>query len=186
MTKQSFHDVNVFINGIASICKDSAIIEEKTLAHFGDEYKRIVRYILMMKFQKFSAKQFAEALVPRDYLDGLYDVERECAKRNGLTVVYGYSDDLVELDGAIRAEGNCFKGGAFHLKRDKGKWKLVDGIGKRNNITAMWYDSAAINDDGERIPWTYNTDIPFEKFNMTNGGDPYCKGFVFEVKDLKI
>ncbi|MBR4558766.1 MAG: hypothetical protein IKO21_04275 [Fibrobacter sp.] len=153
MTKQSFHDVNVFINGIASVCKDSAIIEEKTLAHFGDEYKRIVRYILMMKFQKFSAKQFAEALVPRDYLDGLYDVERECAKRNGLTVVYGYSDDLMELDGAIRAEGNCFKGGAFHLKRDKGKWKLVDGIGKRN---------------------------------MTNGGDPYCEGFVFEVKDLKI
>ena len=38
MTKQSFHDVNVFINGIASVCKDSAIIEEKTLAHFGNEY----------------------------------------------------------------------------------------------------------------------------------------------------
>ena len=186
MVKQTFHDVYVFINGITSVCKDSAIIEEKTLAHFGDEYKRIVRYILMMKFQKFSAKQFAEALVPRDYLDSLYDVERECAKRNGLTVVYGYSDDLMELDGAICAEGNCFKGGAFHLKRDKGKWKLVDGIGKHNNITALWYDSNAIDDNGVRIPWTYKTDIPFGKFNMTNGGDPYCEGFVFEVKDLGI
>ena len=81
MVKQTFHDVYVFINGITSVCKDSAIIEEKTLAHFGNEYKRVVRYILMMKFQKFSAKQFAEALVPRDFLEGIYDVERECAKR---------------------------------------------------------------------------------------------------------
>ena len=186
MVKQTFHDVYVFINGIASICKDSAIIEEKTLAHFGNECKRVVRYILMMKCQKFSAKQFAEALVPRDFLEGLYDVERECAERNGLTFVYGYSDDLVELDGAIRAEGNCFKGGAFHLIQDKDKWKLVDGIGKHNNITALWYDSNAIDDNGVRIPWTYKTDIPFGTFNMINGGSPYCEGFVFEVKDLKI
>lgn len=185
MIKQTFHDVNLFVNGIASVCKDSAVIEEKAIAHFGDKYKRIVRYTLMMKFQKFTPKQFAKVLASRDYLDGLYDIERECAKRNGLTVVYGYSDDLIELDGAIRLEGECFKGGNFHLKQDKGKWRLVNGIGKHNNITAMWYDSNAINDDGKRIPWTYKTDISFEKFNMTNGGDPYCEGFVFEVKNLK-
>ena len=186
MVKQTFHDVYVFINGITSVCKDSAIIEEKTLAHFGNEYKRVVRYILMMKFQKFSAKQFAEALVPRDFLEGIYDVERECAERNGLTIVYGYSDDLMELDGAIRLGGYCFKGGNFHLKWNKGKWSLVDGIGKHNNITALWYDSNAIDDNGVRIPWTYKTDIPFGKFNMINGGSPYCECLVFEVKDLRI
>ena len=52
MVKQTFHDVNVFINGITSVCKDSAIIEEKTLAHFGNEYKRVVRYILKNNLQR--------------------------------------------------------------------------------------------------------------------------------------
>ena len=35
MIKQTFHDVNLFVNGIASVCKDSAVIEEKAIAHFG-------------------------------------------------------------------------------------------------------------------------------------------------------
>ena len=184
MINNKINEIHLFIEGAASVCDDTSVVAEKTLRYFGKKFKRIVDYVLVMKFRMFSAEQFAKILSKRDFSEGLSDVETECAKRNGLVVVTGYSDDLIELEGAIRAEGNCFQGGDFYLKRNRGKWALNEGRGKLNNISALWYDKNAFMDDGDPIPWTYKTDIPHANFIAANGGDPFSEGFVFDVREL--
>ncbi len=185
MAKELIHDVCLFVDGVASVCDDPNIIAEKALARFGKKQKRVVQYVLFMKTKTLSAKEFAEVLSLRDFSEGLYEIEAECAKRNGLVIVYGYSDDVIQLDGAVRTFGDCFQGGKFHLVKNKGCWKLADGVGKCNNISALWYSCDAVNDYGECIPWSYKTDIPCENFYVTRDGDPFCEGFVFSINDLK-
>ena len=149
-------------------------------------YEYVVKYVILLRSTELTAGQFARILSLRDFEDGVYDIEIECAERNDLVIVYGYSDDLIELDGTIPAEGSCFEGGRFHLEQEKGLWRLKRGLGRCNNITALWNDSMAVNDDGERILWSYKTDIPHKKFIMNRCGEPYCEGFVFSEKDLNV
>ena len=184
MINNKINEIHLFIEGVSSVCDDLNVIAEKTMGYFGKKDKRIVDYILWMKTRTFSAEQFAKILSMRDFSEGLSDVETACAKRNGLVVVTGYSDDVIELEGAIFAEGDCFEGGKFHLKRIKGKWKLERGAGKKNNISALWHAKDAFTDDGDSIPWTYRTDIPHAKFIAANGGDPFSEGLVFDVRKL--
>lgn len=184
MLKDILYEIHLFIEGVASICDDSNIIVKKASKFFGKKYKTYVKYVLMMKTQLFTAKQFANIISLRDFFEGLSDPEIECAKRNGLVIVYGYSDDLIELKGAIQAEGECFEGGDFHLIKEDGKWKLVRGEGVCNTISAKWYNRLSLTDNGDIIPWSYETDISHEKFLANNGGDIFCEGFVFNVKDL--
>lgn len=160
--------------------------EKMAISHFGPEYEYVVKYVILLRSTELTAGQFARILSLRDFEDGVYDIEIECAERNDLVIVYGYSDDLIELDGAIPAEGSCFEGGRFHLEQEKGLWRLKRGLGRCNNITALWNDSMAVNDDGERILWSYKTDIPHKKFIMNRCGEPYCEGFVFSEKDLNV
>lgn len=184
MINNKINEIHLFIEGVTSVCDDTSVIAEKTLNYFGKKLKRIVDYVLLMKFRTFSAEQFAKILNKRDFSEGLSEVETECAKRSGLVIVMGYSDDLIEIEGTIFAEGGCFKGGEFHLKREKGKWVLNEGRGEQNNISAQWYDKNAFTDDGDPIPWTYKTDIPHASFIAANGGDPFSEGFVFSVHNL--
>ena len=101
MVNEIIHDVCLFVDGVASVCDDPDAIAEKALARFGKKHKREVQYVLFMRTRTLSAKQFAEILSLRDFSEGLYEIEAECAKRNGLVIVYGYSDDVIQLDGAV-------------------------------------------------------------------------------------
>lgn len=184
MVNDKIKEINLFIDGVASVCNDINVIAEKTQNYFGKNFKRFVDYVLIMKYRTFSAEQFAKILCKRDLSEGLSGIEIECAKRSGLVIVSGYSDDVIELKGTIFAVGDCFDGGDFHLKREKGKWNLERGVGKNNNISALWYDQDALTDDGEPIPWSYKTDIPHESFIATNDGEPFSEGFVFDIHDL--
>ncbi len=82
MAKEIIHDVCLFVDGVSSVCEDSNIIAEKALAHFGKKYKREVQYVMFMRTKPLSAKPFAEVLSLRNFSDGLYEIEAECAKRN--------------------------------------------------------------------------------------------------------
>ena len=75
MANEIIHDVCLFVDGVASVCDDPNIIAEKALARFGKKQKRVVQYVLLMKTQTLSAKQFAEILSLRDFSEGLYEIE---------------------------------------------------------------------------------------------------------------
>lgn len=101
-------------------------------------------------------------------------------KAAGLVAVYGASDDLMVMNGAIDDEfspvdtqitpngvpiNKCYEG--HHCPN----WKPVEGP----MITPVW------NDEG--TPWTYKTTIPHATFCVMEDEETYCIGIVFALKD---
>ena len=111
------------------------------------------------------------------------------AEESGLVIVYGASDDLVELEGAIEDEAGRYDGGDIHLnKNGLIQNKCTDAycpyfehiLNGATKIKAIWNGV----DDG--VPsWTYETDIPHDEFSVMEDGEVYCRGIVFELKDIR-
>ena len=124
-------------------------------------------------------KELAEKLNGRQYGDSFEDV-LEDAKQSGLVMVTGASDDLMEFAGAFRDEGGCFDSGRVYFDCDG-----VDQEGEEraNWIDAKWCDGT--NRNGIQATWTYETDIPCERFDIFEQQDIYCEGLVFSIDDLR-
>lgn len=134
-----------------------------------------------------TAKDLATKLSGRAYDAEITRDEAHEAAQAGLVVVYGYSDDNVELNGAIDDEVGCYEGGTI-LVTKSGVLLTPDcgqddcpyfGIAKRNAkaIAAKWHD------DGSPC-WSFDTDIPHETFEIFEDGELFCVGIVFSVEDL--
>lgn len=161
----------------------------QSLIDFEAEHPDIARKYFDLKYgmkgelQMSSVKQIAEIL------DGIcYGVED--AKINALqlpediVVVFGYSDDNAEFRGAIDDEIGCFNGGFLRFMKDGFHWD--DSAGEYvgcNIIEAVWCEE--YTEDGKMIPWIYKTDILHETFMIYEDGEPFCRGIVFSVNDLK-
>lgn len=131
-------------------------------------------------------EQFAKKLDGHEYGWPQFTKEEiAIAKENGFIIVYGASDDLMEVDGAIHDEAGCFKGGT--LKLDIADKKFVDRKTEEScdviSIKAYWCE--ACNEYGRTIPWAYTTDVPHEKFMIYEDGKPYCQGIVFQNDALR-
>ena len=123
-------------------------------------------------------KKYAEMLNGREYCYPLFTKEEiQIAKDNGFVIVYGYSDDLVEFEGAIDDEVGCFDGGKVYFDKNGAS----DEEEKPNMIEALWCDDEMI----DTILWTFKTDIPHETFRLFDNGECYSIGIVFDIKDLK-
>lgn len=112
------------------------------------------------------------------------------AKENGIVIVFGCSDDLMEFRGAIYDEAGGYGGVTVSLTQDGifeipscfecEECKYLKEAQKRAvQITSIWNDL-----DGEYL-WTFKTDIPHEKFDVLDEGEKFCRGIVFYVEDLK-
>jgi hypothetical protein len=134
-------------------------------------------------------KQLAELLNNTQYPLRIDDELRKQAKENGLVIVYGASDDLMEFEGAIRDEFGCYDGGTA-LVDEKGLLpcredidddiELEEYFSRKNNvqpIEALW-----CKEDG--YSWTYKTGIPHETFEVIDGDVKECRGIVFSLSDL--
>lgn len=110
------------------------------------------------------------------------------AKEHGVVIIYGASDDLMEIRGAVDEEIGCFDGGTV-LFTSKGLVKnKCDNDDcpyflkeKEGGITveALWCEEADYS-------WTYKTDIPHETFEVEEDGEPYCRGIVFKLSDVNV
>ncbi|MDQ7094193.1 hypothetical protein REC12_11390 [Desulfosporosinus sp. PR] len=130
-------------------------------------------------------KGFANMLDGREIEREISSMEEQQAKELGFVVVFGYSDDNTEFRGAIYEEVGCFEGKTIFLD-EKGIFEECDcecshsvlAKEKCKTIKAIW-------NDGEHGPaWTYETDIPYETFDIMEYGEVWCKGIVFEIKNL--
>lgn len=126
-----------------------------------------------------TAKELAEKLNGIEYGEVLADV-LSAARDNGLVIVNALSDDLMEFTGAIYDEGSCFNGGRVYFDKSG---VSQDGEKRSNWIDAKWCSGK--NRNGQPATWTYETDIPCERFDMYEMGELYCEGLVFSVDNLK-
>jgi len=146
-----------------------------------------------------SLKEFAAMLNGRDCKPNLSPDELLLAQKRGFVVVYGDSDDRVEFDGAIRAEGHTNPmimdnpAGVLVLTEDG---ELLDEeselyaeyIRENRNVIKVFY---CIKDG---LNWAFESDIPHETFLTYDGGyneeyadfdDGFARCMVFELPALK-
>lgn len=135
--------------------------------------------------EKLTAKELAQKLDGREYLHELTSEYQRQAVESGLVIIYGRSDDLMEMDGAIDDEGDCYDGGDFYISQYgivRGAWDNYDCLICKKYLENYGYIEAKWNENG--IPWTYETDIPHETFRVYDEGKLYCIGIVFSVDNI--
>lgn len=59
---QKANDIEYFIEGISAVCDDKTIITEKVKERFGNEYSKLIDYLLLLTTKKFTPKALAAAL----------------------------------------------------------------------------------------------------------------------------
>ena len=121
-----------------------------------------------------NVKEWAEKLNNIEYpADEIWDMRKQF-EEDGVVVVYGASDDLIEFEGAIQDEGDCYNDEVFYLNKEG----LTTSYSKN-------YVKVTHPHDGT-VQFNYETNIPnVEWFNVVEDGELYCKGFVFNINDLK-
>jgi len=132
-----------------------------------------------------NAQELAARLDGREYGSEITKEEAAEAKAAGLVVVYGYSDDNMEFDGAFRDEFGCYGGGTAYLaatgllQNDCDCDDCPHFARLKNSaptIKAVW--------DRDGYSWIYETAIPHATFEIVDGGEKYCRGIVFALADI--
>ncbi len=138
----------------------------------------------------------AEALNGMEYPLTIQKTIADAARISGVVIVYGASDDLMELDGAIRDEFGCYDGGAIKVDA-KGvlrDWGSVKDDGDKAEI-AEWLERdktakeiKAIWEPAEPTgaSWAYETSIPHTTFDVMEDGQIYCRAIAFNLSDLSV
>ena len=139
-------------------------------------------------------EQLAALLNGREYMREMTKQEEADAKAAGLVVLVGYSDDNVELRGAIRDEISAYEGTRITVTSGGllPNWDDLDQSDKdevreyfrkealpREVIDCEWSPA-----DEPTLSWRYSTNMPHATFNVMEDGEVYCRGIVFAMADI--
>ncbi len=129
--------------------------------------------------------EFAKLLDGREYGEEITKKEEALAKELGFVIVFGYSDDNMELRGAIDDEFGCYDGGTACINSEG----LLETCSEECRYYQAAKDSAKYieavwNTNG--YSWVYETNIQdIAKFDILEDGEKFCEGLVFDVKELQ-
>ena len=137
-------------------------------------------------------EEFAKSLDGREMGKELTKEEEQIAKENGWVVVFGHSDDCIELRGLIHDELYRNRNPDkfwFSAHGPMKKWEDVDhddeeemedyfenkynAIGKLD----VHYGSTF---DGEYFTWVFDWGWPHDVFRIYEDGEGFCLGIVFK------
>lgn len=119
--------------------------------------------------------------------------EEKLAKANGWLVVFGASDDLMELRGAIYDEVGACDGGTALVTRagqllqepDVDETATIEKFGFLGQLEAKKKDCIEIKahwcPDGEDLSWKMTASVPCETFDVMEDGEVYCRGVVVQL-----
>lgn len=134
-------------------------------------------------------KELAALLTGREIGDEITPEIAALAKKHKLVIVYGASDDLIEIAGAFVEEFGAYDGGSFKIDKqgplpDREQIDDDDELQayfkrepKSKTVEALWCKEGDYS-------WTYKTTIPHETFEIVEDGEPYCRGIVFKLADV--
>lgn len=133
-----------------------------------------------------TATAFAAMLDGRQYGSEITKEEERVAADAGLVVVFGYSDDNVELRGAIDAEVSAYNGttvrldGSDVLENDcenEDCPHFERAMARAPFFRARWCAPDA------KAAWTFDVLWPHATFTIFEDGEPFCVGVVFALSD---
>lgn len=145
-----------------------------------------------MKSQREAAKILAGQLNGAEYGNEITKDQERYAKENGLLVMFGYSDDNVELRGAINEEIGATFGGVVEFyglelfnrdececncKYSQKALEMFENRGK--SIKAMFGEDAE-----DEYSWTFVAPFHVETFDVMEDGEKFCRGIVFPIREL--
>ena len=135
-----------------------------------------------------TAQEMAARLDGREYCEEMTQQDERDAKADGLVVVFGASDDLMEFRGAISDEIGAWEGVTVHITsagipksecNDDDCPYFARQLETAATIEAMWCPN------GNAGPsWAYKTSIPHATFLVREDGEDYCAGIVFALTDV--
>jgi len=129
-------------------------------------------------------QEIAQRMNGKEFLHEMDGIDEKALRREGIVVVYGYSDDNIELRGAISEEIGA--PGFIHLTKDG----LVENYCGNADCPYFYAEirkatpiHAIFDKDG--YSWVFETTIPHETFEIMEDGEKYCRGIVFFLEDVK-
>jgi len=136
--------------------------------------------------------ELALMLNGREMGEEISDDEEALAKASNLVVVFGASDDLTELRGAVNDEVSCIYGGSFLIdgkgllpdERDE-DWsddEMLEYLTRKRHaakVEALWCAP------GSECSWSFKTDLDVCTFEIMESDELYCRGIVFELPPLR-
>ena len=133
-------------------------------------------------------EELAKLLDGKEYRQEILSDLLTSAKQNSLVIVYGYSDDLMELEGAIEDEGGCYGGEVFLIdsygllgdRDDLDDDELEEWLKRKKKAKKL----EAVRCAKGEPAWTYKTNIPHATFNVVDEDGIQCRGIVFNITDL--
>lgn len=138
-------------------------------------------------------KKIAENLDGMMYMDEPSEEFIRYAKENNIVIVFGYSDDNVELRGAIEDEIYAYDEKEFYINGrgvinpSEYDGKCADCVLFDKYIQECKKIIAKYDEDLEYL-WVFDTDIPHECFDVLdhpiNNMEKFCKGIVFSLDNL--
>ena len=144
-------------------------------------------------------EEFAKLLNGREYGMEITKDEERIAKESGLIVIFGYSDDNVELRGTLRDEIMAFEGACFVIAKAGDKvvvsqnpkfYREIDdleAIDLEPEIYALNNKNKfeAVSTPSElNCSWLIKTEVPHATFDIFEDGELFCRGVVIDVADL--
>ncbi len=135
-------------------------------------------------------ESLAALLNGREYCNEITAAEEADAMAAGLLVIFGSSDDLTELRGALYDEAGAY-GGATHRIDAKGlvpDWDSVDHddedecadyFARKNGgfeVEAKWAEGD--------YSWVIEASVPYAPFDIVEDNEKYCRGIVIDLSDL--
>jgi hypothetical protein len=134
-----------------------------------------------------NSQELAAILNGREYGAEISRAEEALAKENGLVVLFGASDDLMEFRGAVNDETGVYGGGFAHFTR---KGLLTNRCEEEDcpYFAQLKGEATAIGAEWstEGYSWVYQTTIPHSTFDVLEDGDKYCRGIVFALSDVPL
>ena len=132
-------------------------------------------------------KELAGLLNGMQYGDRIDSEILKLANDHGFVIIFGCSDDLMKIRGAINDEISCYGGGeVFFLDGNLLNYPCEDEYPECPYVKKCQKNALKVEAifDAEGYTWIYKTEISHATFDVMEDGEKYCRGIVFKVEDI--
>jgi len=139
-------------------------------------------------------ERLAAQLDGREHPFDLTKDEERLAKESGLLVVFGASDDLCKLRGAVHDEADVYDGGTIRIadgklldNPDRDEEEVLKKFGVLAEVKSTLHHALTIEAlwcEEKGYSWTYRTEEDHATFEVMEDGEHcYCRGLVIDMRE---